>query len=98
MEARSARSSTSLPPQPGQVSWLTGLTGTSTGGSVISSSFGAWRKEKVPEPGLRAGRLGWLTRMPLEKGDHLALVASLELRILGLQRLQAGAQLGDLPL
>jgi hypothetical protein len=32
------------------------------------------------------------------KGCRLALVASLELSILGLQRLQAGAQLGDLPL
>src|SRR5919106_5226147 len=24
--------------------------------------------EKVPSPGLRPGRLGWLTRVPLEKG------------------------------
>src|ERR671919_1933638 len=28
----------------------------------------AWRKEKVPSPGLRPGRLGSLVRVPLEKG------------------------------
>jgi hypothetical protein len=29
--------------------------------------WGARRKEKVPEPALRPGRLGWAPRLPLEK-------------------------------
>ena len=38
------------------------------GGSVISSGPGACRKEKVPSPGMRPGRLGCWVRVPLEKG------------------------------
>jgi len=65
IEASSTRSKASSPPQAGQAG---SGTGTSTGGSESCSGAGASRRLNIPRPGLRPGRLGSLTRVPLENG------------------------------
>ncbi len=62
---------------------------------MVALAGGCWRRENSPCPGLRPGGLGWLFRLPLEKGAAAALILAAEFLVLLAPLLDLPIQVAD---